>query len=213
MPEKDFFDRDAEELAKELLGKILNSNYQGIWLKAKIIETEAYYIHEKGSHSYKGFTPSREAMFMDPGTIYMYYSRGKDSLNVSCRGKGNAVLIKSAIPFFDNENHRKESEELMHKLNPKNCGGKRDTLKLCSGQTLLCKSLNLKVPEWNKMTFDKQKFFISSCGYTPSRIIKTRRLGISAGRDEHLEYRFIDERYVEYCSKPLHRKGFVQLNL
>ncbi len=31
---------------------------------------------------------------MPAGTIYMYHARGGDSLNISARGQGNAVLIK-----------------------------------------------------------------------------------------------------------------------
>ena len=74
---------------------------QTVTLAAQIIETEAYEITDKGSHAYLGRTPSREALFAPSGTIYMYYARGGDSLNFSARGDGNAVLIKSAYPYFD----------------------------------------------------------------------------------------------------------------
>ncbi|MDT8283469.1 MAG: DNA-3-methyladenine glycosylase, partial [Gammaproteobacteria bacterium] len=95
---KYFFDRDACLVAQQLLGKIIRRKYQGHWLAARIIETEAYYMEDKGSHASLGYTEKRKALFMPAGTIYMYYARGKDSLNVSCKGKGNAVLIKSAYP-------------------------------------------------------------------------------------------------------------------
>ena len=96
-----FFDRDACQVAQQLLGKIIRRKHQGQWLSARIIETEAYYLAEKGSHASLGYTEKRSALFMPAGTIYMYYARGKDSLNISCRGKGDAVLIKSAFPFAD----------------------------------------------------------------------------------------------------------------
>jgi DNA-3-methyladenine glycosylase len=73
-------------------------------LKAIIVETEAYYLNDKASHAYLGYTHKRQALFMPPGTVYMYYSRGGDSLNVSCKGEGNAVLIKSAVPFLKGRN-------------------------------------------------------------------------------------------------------------
>ena len=38
-----FFDRDAQLLARELLGKIIRHKVNGLWLSARIIETEAYY--------------------------------------------------------------------------------------------------------------------------------------------------------------------------
>jgi len=67
-------------LARALIGKVLRHRVDHpdggrIWLAAKIIETEAYYLTEKGSHSSLGWTEARRAMFMEPGTIYMYYAR------------------------------------------------------------------------------------------------------------------------------------------
>ena len=59
-------------------------------------------MNDRGSHASLGFTKKREALFMKPGTIYMYYARGGDSLNFSCQGEGNAVLIKSGFPASDN---------------------------------------------------------------------------------------------------------------
>ena len=42
-PREEFFDRKAEVVAKELLGKILVRKMNGRKLKTKIVETEAYY--------------------------------------------------------------------------------------------------------------------------------------------------------------------------
>ncbi|MEE8479497.1 MAG: DNA-3-methyladenine glycosylase, partial [Candidatus Neomarinimicrobiota bacterium] len=82
--QQSFFNRDACKVAQSLLGKIIRKKFGANWLSAQIIETEAYYINEKGSHASLGFTEKRKALFMPPGTIYMYYARGKDSLNMSC---------------------------------------------------------------------------------------------------------------------------------
>lgn len=203
----DFFDRDAITVAKDLLGKVIAHNHYGIWLKAKIIETEAYYAHEKGSHSSLGFTEKRKALFMPPGTIYMYYARGADSFNVSCRGEGNAVLLKSGIPYLT-----RDSEQMLHtmyKLNPTVQGLPRAVMKLCSGQTLLCRALGLKVTEWNQQTFKKGKLVLEDVGYRAEKIIQTTRMGIPLGRDEHLPYRFIDFHYAKYCtSNPLNKKNW-----
>jgi len=90
-----FFDRDAQTLAKALLGKVIRHRQGDLWLAARIIETEAYYLTDKGSHASLGHTEKRKALFLDGGHIYMYYARGGDSLNFSAHGPGNAVLIKS----------------------------------------------------------------------------------------------------------------------
>ena len=186
-----FFARDPQAVAKELLGKVLCVKYKEVWLKAMIVETEAYYLKDKASHASLGYTPKRQALFMSPGTIYMYYSRGGDSLNVSCLGQGNAILIKSAFPFLQGCNGKKMLR-LMQTLNPqKNSITPRPVAKLCCGQALLCRSLNLKVTQWDKKQFDHKSFYITSYGYKPDKIKQTKRLGIPKGRDEHLPYRFV----------------------
>ncbi len=58
-----------------------------LWLSARIIETEAYYVAEKGSHASLGYTEKRKALFLDGGHIYMYYARGGDSLNFSAQAR------------------------------------------------------------------------------------------------------------------------------
>ena len=196
-----FFNRDAVCVAKELLGKVIYSKYNDLWLTAQIIETEAYYLNDKASHASLGFTERRKALFMPPGTIYMYFSRGSDSLNISCRGKGNAVLIKSGYPIKNSGNFD-TMIKIMQYLNPsKNKPGVRKIEKLCSGQTLLCKSLNLKVKDWDKKQFNLNRLFISDQKDNPEKILSTHRLGITKGRDEHLFYRFVDYRLSKYCSK------------
>lgn len=208
----EFFDQEPQPLAIALLGKVLRHRYHHpefgpVWLSARIIETEAYYLAEKGSHSSRGFTGKRKAMFMPPGTIYMYYARGGDSLNFSARGKGNAVLIKSGIPVVD----RKSPEisiDVMARLNPVN-GRRRPPERLCSGQTLLCKSLGLKVKKWNQQRLMRGRFILDDTGYRPVRIIQTTRLGIPEGRDHHLPYRFIDEAFAaSSTNNPLTKRSW-----
>ncbi|MCW9056310.1 MAG: DNA-3-methyladenine glycosylase [Gammaproteobacteria bacterium] len=202
-----FFNQDACQLGRSLLGKIIRRQYKNQWLAARIIETEAYYLNEKGSHASLGFTEKRKALFMSPGTIYMYYARGRDSLNISCTGEGNAVLIKSAHPYFDALS-RKNTLETMQQLNPAAAGSKRHLDKLCNGQTLLCQSLNLKVPDWDQQTFNETSFYFDDVGYQPEKIIQTTRLGIPEGRDEHLHYRFIDYNFSRQCtSNPLTKRN------
>ena len=208
MLKPEFFAHDSCEVAKALLGKVLRRKYKNTWLSARIIETEAYYLAEKASHSSLGYTEKRKAMFMPPGTIYMYYARGHDSLNISCGDKGDAVLIKAAYPFFDELSPR-QALNTMQKLNPAKNGMPRPSEKLCAGQTLLCKSLDLKVTEWDKKQFDKSCFYIDDIKQVPGRIIQTYRLGIHADRDAHLLYRFIDADFTKYCSaNPLSKRSF-----
>ncbi|MCH8843466.1 MAG: DNA-3-methyladenine glycosylase [SAR324 cluster bacterium] len=195
-----FFDRDALEVARDLLGKVLAHRVDGVWLKATIVETEAYYLQEKGSHASLGYTEKRKALFMPPGTIYMYYARGGDSLNFSCRGAGNAVLVKSGCPFQDGADSQSMLER-MHRLNPLPDGSHRADGRLCSGQTLLCRALGLRVPDWDGGRLDRGKFRLLDVGYAPQRIVCAPRLGIPQGRDPHLPYRFIDFEHLRSATR------------
>ena len=191
-----YFNCDPQILARQLLGKVIRVKYANQWLSAQIIETEAYYLHDKASHAALGYTAKRKALFMPAGTIYMYYARGAPSLNISAQGPGNAVLIKSGWPLGD-----KKMLALMQQLNPpKNGHGVRRCEKLCAGQTLLCRSLNLTVKQWDQQQFDPHKFYLDDIHYQPEKIIQTTRLGIPHGRDEQLPYRFIDQAYQSFCT-------------
>jgi DNA-3-methyladenine glycosylase len=191
-----FFDKDAQQLARDLLGKIIRVQQHGRWLQAMIVETEAYYLNDKASHASLGFTAKRRALFMPAGTIYMYYARGRDSLNISARGAGNAVLIKAGIPYGYEQDP--EMLAVMYQLNPP---ATRPVIKLCAGQTLLCKALGLKVVDWDQQNFDPQRFYLTDIGYTPQTVVQTQRLGIAPHRDAHLPYRFADQQYAHACTQ------------
>ncbi len=203
-----FFSADACQVAQNLLGKVIRHRVNGRWLAARIIETEAYYLEDRASHSSLGYSEKRKAMFMPPGTIYMYYARGHDSFNISVGNEGDAVLIKSAFPYVDEISPAKNIN-MMQQLNPNRDGSLRKPEKLCAGQTLLCRALDLKVKDWDQKIFSAQKLYIDDTGYQPERIIQTARLGRHERRDAHLQYRFIDCNMAKYCtSNPLRKKHY-----
>jgi DNA-3-methyladenine glycosylase len=215
-----FFDRDPQELAISLLGKVLRHKHphpdrdpgQDCWLSARIIETEAYYLTDRASHSSLGYSARRAAMFMPPGTIYMYYARGRDSLNFSAAGEGNAVLIKSGFPAVDRISPE-STLGIMQSLNPGADGTARHMEKLCAGQTLLCRSLNLRVTDWNQRCLTQGFFYLDDTGYRPKSIIQCRRLGIRQDRDAHLPYRYIDAAFAGHCTSDPRSKRTAQEGL
>lgn len=97
---KNFFDRLALVVAKDLLGKYLVRKVGGREVVLMITETESYFgFKDKGSHAHRGKTPRNAPMFMAAGTIYIYFTYGMHwMLNIVC-GKADfpaAVLIRSA---------------------------------------------------------------------------------------------------------------------
>lgn len=196
-----FFDQPALELAQALVGTVVVRRRRRLLLTARIVEAEAYARTEKASHSSLGRTPSREPMFAPPGTIYMYWSRGGPSLNVSARGPGDAVLIKAAVATAQGA-----AREVMHALNPRRDGERRPEHKLLAGQSLLCRALDLQVKEWTGRPFGGD-LAVADDGYRPT-LVQTARLGIPTGRDEHLPWRFVDRDHARSATRnPLTRRG------
>lgn len=84
-----FFDRPCKDLAAALLGQTVVAMVDGQRVAGKIVETEAYLgLEDKAAHSYNGKRTSRnEAMFMAPGTAYVYNIYGMYCcLNISSQG-------------------------------------------------------------------------------------------------------------------------------
>ena len=206
-----FFDRDAREVACDLLGKVLCHRVEGHWLCAMVIEAEAYFLWDRASHASLGYTPKRAALFSAPGTIYMYYARGGDSFNISCRGEGNAVLFKAAVPWgVDARGEALPNNAMLAEMgrrNPLPGGRARPLGRLCAGQTLLCRALGLRVPAHDGAQIGGN-LLLWDVGAPPSTIVRTTRLGIPDGRDGHLPLRFVLAAHAAHATQnPLRRNA------
>ena len=100
---RDFYDRDTEIVAQELLGKYLVHKTSHIERIGKIVEVEAYLgPHDLAAHSSKGVTNRTKVMFGPPGFAYVYLIYGIHyCLNVVTEpeGHGAAVLIRALEPI------------------------------------------------------------------------------------------------------------------
>ena len=100
---RSFYRRDAETVARELIGTILARRYGRITRHARIVETEAYVgAHDLACHAAKGRTSRTDVMFGDGGHAYVYLIYGMyDMLNIvtGVEGDAQAVLIRAAEPL------------------------------------------------------------------------------------------------------------------
>jgi DNA-3-methyladenine glycosylase len=96
---RSFYNRDAVEVARELLGKILvHGRVAGM-----IVETEAYLGGDDlAAHTARGITNRTRVIFGPPGHAYVYFIYGMhECLNLVAEPEGSpgCVLIRAAEPM------------------------------------------------------------------------------------------------------------------
>ncbi len=181
-----FYNRtDAVSIARELLGKILVTNFDGFITSGRIMEAEAYVaLIDKASHSYGGRRTSRnEHMYAAPATAYVYICYGMHQMfNIVTNEKEipDAVLIRAIEPLegIDIMLKRTGKSKPDHTLTrgPGNVGKALGIFKQHSGLHLL-----------------DDKLFIADDGLVlhENEIGSSARIGVaSAGADGLLPYRF-----------------------
>ena len=156
----DFYSRDAETVAKDLLGTTLVHLLDGAVQRSRIVETEAYVgAHDLASHASKGRTKRTEVMFGPPGRAYVYLIYGMyDMLNVVTgqEGDAQAVLIRAVEPL-------------------ENITGKTD------GPGKLTRALGI-TRDLNRHDLTEEPLWLG-LGTPPQEVITTTRIGIDYAKE------------------------------
>jgi DNA-3-methyladenine glycosylase len=181
-----FYNRkDVVKIARELLGKIIVTNFNGKITSGKIVETEAYVgIIDKASHSFAGRRTSRnEHMYSAAGTAYVYICYGMHQMmNIVTNEKEipDAILIRAIEPL--------EGIEIMLKRTGKN---KLDKT-LTRGPGNVGKALGIFKHHSGLFLLDDEIFLMDNGEKIPDENIGiSKRIGVeSAGTDALLPYRF-----------------------
>ena len=180
----EFYQRkNVTKIARELLGKTLYTNINGMVTAGMIVETEGYSWKERGCHAYGSrLTPRTSAMFKEGGHAYVYLCYGMHHLfnivtNVS--DVAEAVLVRALEPVTGTEEmlkRRGKSVKFNH---------------LTSGPGKLTKSLGIDRRLNGKMLIDHE-IWLDQGEKIPSRLISvSERVGIDyAGEDARLPWRF-----------------------
>lgn len=176
---------DVVYLAKDLLGKILITDINGIKTGGIITETEAYSEIEKGSHAYnKRKTERTKIMFEAGGLSYVYFCYGMHHLFNIVSGKkdvAQAILIRAIEPTIG-------IDEILLRRH-KNKVDKN----LCNGPGKVCKALAITKEHYGlHLTDDKIWLEKSKMKFDNQQITATPRIGIDyAEEDASLLWRFV----------------------
>ncbi len=172
---KTFYRRsDVNQIAKDLLGKVLVTHKGGQITSGIIVETEAYKAPEdSASHAHNYRRTARTAvMFADGGVAYVYLIYGMYALfNVITNQKGqpHAVLIRALQPL--------DGLELMRRRRAVESGGKNG--KLTQGPGVLSRALGITLADSGSDLMGSE-IWIEDCGVgvTACEISESKRVGI-----------------------------------
>jgi DNA-3-methyladenine glycosylase len=184
--ERAFFARNPRRVARELLGKVLLRRQGRQFLKARIVEVEAYLgKNDPAAHSTAGDTARTSVLFGPPGYAYVYFIYGNHyCLNVSCEreGKAGCVLIRALEPLTGMEE--------MALARGVALAGPRDLRRLTSGPGRLAEAFGITRTRDNgaDLTSEGGNLWIGDDGYRARGVVLTPRIGISKAADLSLRY-------------------------
>ncbi|MFT3826970.1 MAG: DNA-3-methyladenine glycosylase [Chitinophagaceae bacterium] len=189
-----FYNRpDVLTIAKELLGKVIVTRFDGLLTSGRIVETEAYAgVIDKASHSYGGRRTNRtEIMYAAGGKAYVYLCYGIHHLfNVvtNMQDVPHAILIRAVEPV--------EGIDIMLLRT----GKKKTDHTLTRGPGNVSKALGIYTHHTGVDLMSKDLYIGDDNYKVPKKeVIATPRIGVDyAGEDAKLPYRFIvkDNPYV-----------------
>ncbi|WP_445490884.1 DNA-3-methyladenine glycosylase [Niallia sp. 03133] len=169
----DYINLSTEEIAQQLLGKLLVHKTASSFYSGYIVETEAYIGEmDMACHSYAGKrTPRLESMYKKGGTIYIYTMHTHHMLNLVTREAGDpqAVLIRAIEPVAG-------IEEMEVNRNTKGTS-------VSNGPGKLTKAMAITKALDGSMLNNMHLFIDEANSKIPKEIIQTPRIGIPNKED------------------------------
>lgn len=184
---RSFFERDnVVQISKELIGKVLCTNFGGCLTAGIIVETEAYNGRtDQACHAYPHVrTPRTETIYGPPGFSYIYLCYGIHHLfNIVTNREGlaDAILIRGIEPI-------EGVKEMM-----KRRGREKLTPAITNGPGKLSQAMGIRTAH-NKTDLTGDKIWLEERGVNleKAEIEAGTRIGVEyAGADAQLPWRFI----------------------
>jgi len=188
---RNFYDRNPEKVARDILGKYLVRKTESEFLVGKIVEVEAYLPKgDSASHNFKGPTNRNKSLYKNAGHAYVHSMRQYRLLDIVTQGEGapGSVLVRAVEPI--------EGIDTMEKIR-----GEFNLEKLANGPGKICDAFKIRKDfDGMDLTDSKQELYIVDGETIPKTMIAvSARIGISSAQDAMLRF------YVK-GSKSLSRK-------
>jgi DNA-3-methyladenine glycosylase len=184
LPQSFYLRSDVVKIAKELLGKVLVTNWENQYTSGRIVETEAYAGElDKASHAFKGKTARTSVMFEEGGTAYVYLCYGiHEMFNIVTNKAGvpHAILIRAVEPI--------EGIEFMLQRT----GKKKLDETLTRGPGNVGKAFGFHRSQCG-VSLQSNELYVADDGYKPDKklIVASPRIGVAyAGEHALFDYRF-----------------------
>lgn len=176
-----FYTRETEQVARDLLGAVLECTVDGTRCRARIVETEAYVgEHDAACHAASGRTARTEVLYGPPGIAYVYFVYGMHwCVNAVTRRAGlpSAVLIRAAEPL--------EGLPAMRRRR----GGVRTDLELTNGPAKLCDALGITGRRHHGVSLVSSSLrILAGDPVAEGDVAVTPRIGISRAADWPLRW-------------------------
>lgn len=181
----DFLTEPVEFVAERLLGCCLERTIDGVPVRVRIVETEAYDQDDEASHAFIGETARNGVMFGEPGHLYVYFTYGLHYCGNVVTGKpghGSGVLIRGAEPLAGTE--LIEARRGMTGYNVTN------------GPAKLCQALGID-GELNGHDLRQEPVRLLAGGLEPGETVtRATRIGISKAVERERRFYITGNRYV-----------------
>ncbi len=183
-----FYDREADLVARDLLGAVLEHRSADGVASGRIVEVEAYMgPHDPACHAAAGLTQRTRPLFGPPGTSYVYFIYGNHwCVNAVTReaGFGAAVLIRALEPL--------KGIALMQRRRPLT----RRVSDLANGPGKLCAALGID-PKHNAQSLQQGPLrILAGERVTDADVRVSPRVGITKAAGEMLRFYIVDNECV-----------------
>lgn len=184
---EDFFKQPTEWVARNIIGKVMVKQMNGLYAAAMIVEAEAYLSEfDSASHSSGGKTKRNEPMFEDGGKIYVYKIYGiHHCVNIVTEypGKGCAVLIRAGEPLL--------GIDIL-----KSMRGDVPFEKILAGPGNFAKAFSFTVKDNRKSIFTSELFIQEYLNFQDSEIGISERIGINRAKELPLRFYLRGSKFV-----------------